>query len=161
MVLLLGWWCHLCLEGERIAPLEIPSQLQLPASFPQDCRCSPSFGWLEEFWLYTNIQAGFVQAALYTTRRINTLDLSLTRGWELEDLCINTSWGLEGVVKRKFFISNGAILSSSKHKWHHHPSNKTMKISFITTTENLLNPFEILDELNWIPLALYKLLFIL
>jgi hypothetical protein len=36
-----------------------------------------------------------------------------------------------------------------------------MKISFITTTENLLNPFEILDELNWIPLALYKLLFIL
>jgi len=60
--------------------------------------------------------AGFVQAALYTTRRIHTLDLSLTRGWDLEDLCINASWGLEGVVKRKFFISYGAILSSSKHK---------------------------------------------
>jgi hypothetical protein len=29
-----------------------------------------------------------------------------------------------------------------------------MKISFITTIENLLNPFEILDELNCIPLAL-------
>jgi hypothetical protein len=29
-----------------------------------------------------------------------------------------------------------------------------MKISFITTIENLLNPFEILYELNCIPLAL-------
>ncbi|KAI5583980.1 hypothetical protein BDE02_06G051900 [Populus trichocarpa] len=36
MVLLLGWWCHLCLEEERIAPLEIKNFLLTTPSNPHD-----------------------------------------------------------------------------------------------------------------------------